>query len=294
MGKELYDQYACAAEIFRRCDALRPGTVEQCFDGTEEELKKTAVTQPCMFAMELAAAAVLNEKKILADAVAGFSLGEVSAAVFAGLFDLETGFRLVCRRGELMEQEASRFDTGMAAVIKLTPDAVTALCEQFPEIYPVNFNCPGQISVAGLSSRMPDFSAAVRQAGGRAIPLKVSGAFHSPYMEDAARAFAAELSEACVKTAALPLYSDVTGQPYTQNVTDLLSRQICSPVRWETLIRNMTAAGIDTFVEIGPGKTLTGMIRKISPDASARSYAEYLADCPESKDCARKEETIIC
>lgn len=278
MGKDLYERCPAAAGLFRMCDSVRPGTMEQCFNGTEELLKETRNTQPCLFAMELAAAAALTEKGIRPDAVAGFSLGEVAAAAFAGVFDAETGFRLVCRRGELMQREAQRFDTGMAAVVKLPPETVISLCEQYPEIYPVNFNCPGQISVAGLSSRMPDFSAAVRQAGGRAIPLKVSGAFHSPYMEEAASAFAEELARASVGQAALPLYSDMTGLPYGQDgrtAAELLSLQICNPVRWETLVRNMAASGIDTFVEIGPGKTLTGMIKKIVPEVTACSFAEY-------------------
>ncbi len=281
MGKELYERYPFAADIFRLCDSLRPGTMEQCFHGTEDALKETKNTQPCLFAMELAAAAVLEEKGIRPDAVAGFSLGEVTAAVFAGIFDTETGFRLICRRGELMQREAQRFDTGMAAVVKLPPETVISLCEQYPEIYPVNFNCPGQISVAGLTLRMPDFSAAVRQAGGRTIPLRVSGAFHSPYMKEATSAFAGELSKVSAGKMALPLYSNVTGKPYGQDsrsVTELLSLQISNPVQWETLIRNMAASGIDTFVEIGPGKTLTGMIRKINPEVTACSFTEYLTE----------------
>lgn len=281
MGKELYERYPSAADIFRLCDSLRPGTMEQCFHGTEDTLKETRNTQPCLFAMELVAAAALEEKGIRPDAVAGFSLGEVTAAVFAGIFDTETGFRLICRRGELMQREAQRFDTGMAAVVKLSKETAISLCEQYPEIYPVNFNCPGQISVAGLSSRMPDFSAAVRQAGGRTVPLKVSGAFHSPYMEEAASAFAGELSKVSVGKAALPLYSNMTGKLYGQDsrsVTELLSLQISSPVQWETLIRNMAASGIDTFVEIGPGKTLTGMIKKINPGVTACSFSEYLGE----------------
>ena len=276
MGKDLYDRYPCAAEIFHTCDAIRPGTLKQCFAGTEEQLKETATTQPCLFAVELATAAALAEEGVCPDAAAGFSLGEVAAATSAGIFNLETGFRLVCRRGELMQREARRFDTGMAAVIKLPSETVISLCEQMTDIYPVNFNCPGQIAVAGLSSQMPEFTAKVRQAGGRTVPLKVGGAFHSPFMEEAAKEFRKELENTPIQNATIPLYSNATGQPYTAETTDLLSRQISSPVRWETLIRNMIAAGVDTFIEIGPGKTLTNLIRKIDSDVNVCPAENYL------------------
>lgn len=276
MGKALYEKYPAAAAVFALCDRIRPGTAAQCFQGTEAELRETKNTQPCLFAMELAAAAVLLEQGIAPDAVAGFSLGEVVAATVAGAFDYETGFRLVCRRGELMQAEAEKFDTAMAAVVKLTPEQVQALCAEFPEVWPVNFNCPGQITVSGRADQMPDFSAAVRAAGGRAIPLKVKGAFHSPFMAEAARAFAGALAAADLRQPALPLYSNRTAAPYTADVAGLLSEQICSPVLWEALIRNMIADGVDTFIEIGPGSTLTNMIKKIDGGVSAKTLTEVI------------------
>ena len=159
MGKELYEQYPAAKEIFDMCDGIRSVTSEQCFCGTEEELKETKNTQPCLFAMELAAANVLVTHGIKPDAVAGFSLGEVVACAFAGVVDKETGFRLVCRRGELMQAAAEKQDTSMAAVVKLDNEKVKELCSKYSAVYPVNFNCPGQVSVAGLTSQMADFSA---------------------------------------------------------------------------------------------------------------------------------------
>lgn len=278
MGKELAETYSVAAQVFSLCDSLRAGTSAQCFAGTEEELKETKNTQPCLFAMELAAASVLQEKGIRPDAVAGFSLGEVVAATVSGCFDTETGFRLVCKRGELMQQEAEKFDTSMAAVVKLTAEQVQELCGRYSDVYPVNFNCPGQITVSGLSSQMADFFTDVKNAGGRAIPLKVKGAFHSPFMLSAADAFAQELAQAEIKERTVTLYSNLTAEPYTEDVIGLLSKQICSPVQWEKLIRNMIADGVDTFVEIGPGKTLTNMIRKISADVKAANVSEYLAN----------------
>ena len=278
MGKDLYDRYPAAKEAFRLCDGIRPGTSAQCFAGAAEELKETKNTQPCLFAMELAAACVLLEKGIAPDAAAGFSLGEVTAAAVSGLFDYETGFRLVCRRGELMQREAEKYDTAMAAVVKLTPGQVREICGRYTDIYPVNFNCPGQITVSGLSSQMADFFAEVKGAGGRAIPLKVKGAFHSPYMKAASAAFAAELERAAVKKPAIPLYSNMTAEPYGADAVGLLSGQISSPVLWEKTIRNMASRGVDTFIEIGPGRTLTNMIKKIVPDAAAVCAADYLAE----------------
>ncbi len=278
MGRELYERYPAARRVYDLCDALRPGTTAQCFDGTEDELRETRNTQPCLFAMELAAARALIEGGTVPDMVAGFSLGEVAAAAVSGAFDDETGFRLVCRRGELMQREAERFDTAMAAVVKLTPDQLREIVSRYPEVYPVNFNCPGQITVAGPSSLLPRFFSEVKAAGGRAIPLKVRAAFHSPFMSDAARDFAEELARVTFHERGIVLYSDVTAAPYGEDVAGLLSAQICSPVRWEELVRDMIANGADTFIEIGPGRTLTNMIRKISAEVRAVTVIDYLKE----------------
>lgn len=278
MGKELAEKYPAAAEVFAVCDSIRPGTSKQCFSGTDEELKETANTQPCLFAMELAAAKVLAEKGVKPDAVAGFSLGEVTAVTFAGLVDEKTGFSLVCRRGELMQREAEKFDTSMAAVVKLSDTQVEEICSKYEQIYPVNFNCPGQVTVSGLSEHMPEFFAEVKTAGGRAIPLKVKGAFHSPFMNAAAADFKTELDKVAFSAPAVPVYSDMTAEVYGDNPVELLSGQICSPVRWEKVIRSMIESGVDTFIEIGPGATLTNMIKKISGDVKAVTVTGYLKE----------------
>ena len=276
MGKELADKYRSAASVYEMCDSIRPNNSAQCFEGTEEELKETKNTQPCLFAMELAAASVLNEKGIVPDAVAGFSLGEVVAATVSGIFDNETGFRLVCKRGELMQKEAEKFDTSMAAVVKLTEEQVREVCAKYKNIYPVNFNCPGQITVSGLTEQMTDFFADIKAAGGRAIPLKVKGAFHSPFMNKAAEEFAEEIRKVNINKNNITLYSNMTAEPYTEDITTLLSEQICNPVMWEKIIKNMIRNGIDTFIEIGPGKTLTNMIKKIDPNVEAKCVLDML------------------
>lgn len=280
MGADLAQTSEAAGNIFAVCDEIRPGTSAMCFGGSAEDLRVTSNTQPCLYAMELAAAEALAERGLQADCVAGFSLGEVAAAAFAGYYSVQAGFRLVMRRGELMQACADRVRTSMVAVLKLSSEKVEELAGHFGQVYPVNYNCPGQISVAGQADQMRKFMAEVRENGGRAVPLKVAGAFHSPFMEGAREPFASAIDEELEKSpiGAIPLYSDVTAQPYGENFTELLSSQLCNPVRWEQLVRNMMKSGVDTFVEIGPGRTLTNMIHRISTDVKAVSYREMLEE----------------
>lgn len=267
MGKELYECSAAAKAVFDLCDTIRPGTSQQCFNGTKEELTVTANTQPDMFAVEVAAAKALVEAGIIPDALAGFSLGEISALAFSGAVSLEDGFRLVCQRGQLMQDASNAVDSAMVAVVKLPPEKVEELAGQFDQVYPVNYNSPAQTVCAGLSASMEGFKAAVKEAGGRALPLKVSGAFHSPFMATAAEGLKQVLAPMEFGTPDYPLYSNVTAKPYEQGqFQDLLARQVISPVRWQTIVENMIAAGVDTFIEVGPGKTLTGLIGKINSE----------------------------
>ncbi len=264
MGRELRDCSEAARSVFERADLVRPGTSSQCFEGPEEELLQTAVTQPCMFTMELAAAAALSERGVSPDFAAGFSLGELAALTCAGCFTLETGLRIVERRGQLMQRESLKRRTAMAAVLKLSDGEVEKLAAMFSEVYPVNYNCPGQLAVAGPQEELDRFCAAVREAGGRAVPLKVSGAFHSPFMAEAAVGFKALLSQTEFLTPSVPVYSDVTGRPYEGNARGLLADQIMSPVRWQSIVEHMVESGADTFIELGPGKTLCGLIARIN------------------------------
>ena len=226
--------------------------------------------------MELAAAAALTESGVHADMAAGFSLGELSALAYAGMADFETMFSLVCRRGELMQEAAEANPASMAAVVKLTAEQVQEICGGFSAVYPVNFNCPGQVSVSGRAEEMKAFGEAVKAAGGRVLPLKVKGGFHSPFMETAAAAFAAELEGTELRMPEISVYANRTAAPYPgegreAEGKELLGGQIVSPVRWEETIRRMIADGADTFVEIGPGETLCGMIKRI--DKNVRTFA---------------------
>lgn len=170
-----------------------------------------------------------------------------------------------------MQAAAEEQPTAMAAVLKLSNEDVEKVCAQFDQVYPVNYNCPGQVSVACAKEQLAPFSAAVKAAGGRALPLKVRGGFHSPFMASAAQGFAQVLAECTVEEPKLPLYANRTGEVYAGDPKQLLSQQIASPVRWETIVRNMIAAGADTFIELGPGKTLCGLIEKI--DKNVKTYA---------------------
>lgn len=271
MGESLCQESAAARAVFEMADAIRPGTSEQCFHGTKEDLTSTQNTQPDMFAVELAAAAALEEAGVQPSCLAGFSLGEISALAFSGAVSREDGFSLVCRRGELMADAAAQVEAGMVAVVKLPPQKVEELCQGFEQVYPVNYNSPAQTVVSGRADQMEPFKAAVKAAGGRALPLKVRGGFHSPFMASAAQGFAQVLAACEVGQPQLPLYANRTGEVYAGDPKALLSQQIASPVRWETIVRNMIAAGADTFVEIGPGQTLCGLIGKI--DKNVKTYA---------------------
>lgn len=270
MGLDLYERSPASRAVFDDLEKIRPGTLEQCFHGSEAELQETRSTQPCMVAMELAALAALQEAGFTPDMAAGFSLGELSALCCGGAMDAETAFRLTCRRGELMQRAAEACKTGMAAVVKLTNEEVEKLCAAFRQVWPVNYNCPGQVTVSGAEKEMAAFSAAVKAAGGRAIPLKVRGAFHSPFMAEAGEAFRRELAAETLRKPTIPVYANLTGEPYGEDVAATLGQQMCSPVRWEASVRGMIAAGAEVFVELGPGKTLCGLIGKT--DGSVRCF----------------------
>ena len=267
MGKSLYETSPAARQVFDTADKIRPGTSIQCFEGTTEELSVTKNTQPCLYCVDLAAARALEEAGVHADFAAGFSLGEVSALTFAGAFSEEDGFSFVCRRAEAMQAAAEQNPGAMAAVLKLPNETVEELCGSFSHVWPVNYNCPGQLVVAGEKTELEAFCAKVAEAGGKAVPLAVSGGFHSPLMADAAEQLEAVLEKTPVQPLRLPVYGNVTAEPYGEAVQELLTKQVKNPVRWQETVENLAAQGVDTFIECGPGKTLCGLIKKTVKDA---------------------------
>ena len=207
---------------------------------------------------------------------AGYSLGEIAALTYSGAVDLKTGFELVCRRGELMQRDADAAGSKMAAVVKLTNERVEEICREFQQVYPVNYNCPGQLTVAAAAEEFKAFSARIKEAGGRALPLKVAGGFHSPFMEKASADFGKLVKTIDFQTPEIPLYSNCTGQPYDSHFAELLEEQINHPVRWQAIVEDMIAQGVDTFIEAGPGETLCGFVKKIDPNVKAVNAEELL------------------
>lgn len=286
MGKGIYDTSPAARSVFEMVERIRPGTLHQCFEGTKQELSQTVNTQPCVFAVDLACAAALREAGVSPRAAAGFSLGEIAALAFTGVLSEEDAFRLVCRRAELMELCAREKTGSMAAILGLETGEAERVCKE-AGAWPVNYNCPGQLVAAGEAEAVSALRALAAQAGGKAVRLAVSGAFHSPLMTEASDGLAEELKRYALQKPAVPLYSNVTAEPYGADAADLIARQVKSPVLWQKTVENMLAAGFDTFVEVGPGTTLCGLIRRISPKANA-----FNAEDPESLENAvrRMEE----
>lgn len=282
MGKSLTEISPKAASLFELADSIRPGTSRQCFEGDPAELTQTANTQPCVFTVDLAAAYALEEAGVHADVAAGFSLGEMAALTFAGSFSEKDGFSLVCRRGELMQEAAQEHPSAMAAVLKLKDETVEQLCAGFPDVYLVNYNCPGQLVVAGGTEHLEQFCELAAEAGGRAKKLAVGGGFHSPFMEQAASAYLQELLRIGVNPPRIPVYGNRTAAPYEENREIMLAEQMKNPVLWTKTVERMAADGVDTFVEVGPGKTLSGLVKRILPHA-----AVYRVE-----DAATLEETI--
>lgn len=280
MGESLQSLTSQAAAVFSLADSIRPGTSAQCFTGMKEALAETSNTQPCVYCVDLAAARSLVGAGIHPDGVAGFSLGEMAALAFAGVFSDREGFSLVCKRGQLMEMAAKATPSTMAAVLKLENSLVEEICSHYKKVYPVNYNCNGNLTVAGDAAEMALFAKEIADAKGRVAPLAVAGGFHSPFMAEAAKAFRQELEGASFSAPNIPVYANLTGCPYGENPVDTLSRQMESPVRWQATIERMGADGFTTFIEVGPGKVLSTMMKRILPDAKVYQVedAHSLAD----------------
>jgi [acyl-carrier-protein] S-malonyltransferase len=276
MGKELYDRHEHTRQIFDLGgEAIKRFCVEESAAGSDDALQLTLITQPCLFLTELATVAALREIDVVPDGVAGFSLGEVAALVCAGLMNEEQAYRFVHFRAEAMQACANAHSGGMFAVLRLSAAAVEDMCRELTEAYPANYNCPGQTVVACGASSFDRLQKAASARGGKALRLDVNGAFHSPFMDEAKQAIMNYLAHEALGEMQIPLYANTTGQLYA-NPKELLARQVNSPVLWQNSIENMIADGFDTFIEIGPGRTLTGLIRKIDPNVKTFGYADIL------------------
>ena len=268
MGKELYDCSPAAKAVFDLADIIRPGTSQQCFEGTQEELNVTINTQPCLFACDLAAAKAAQERGIQPDCAAGFSLGEAAAIAFSGMLTEAEAFSMVCKRAELMNEAAQKNPGAMAAVMKLSPQQVETLCGPIENAWPVNYNSPKQTVVAASADTIDQVVEAASAQRGRAVKLAVSGAFHSPLMHSAADGLREYLASVSLREERLPVYANLTAEPYGGDKKETMAAQCENPVQWQKTIENMIANGVDTFIEVGVGKTLVGLIKKINPEVT--------------------------
>jgi [acyl-carrier-protein] S-malonyltransferase len=267
MGDSIAGASPAAASVLDRLGDLAPEVEALRRDGPLDALIPTSNAQPAILAVNCACAAALEECGVRPDIVAGHSLGEYTALVAAGVLDFDAGLPLVLQRGALMERSASAAAGTMSAVLGSTPEAVEEIIARWQErgvIANANDNAPGQIVVSGdvetLRAAADDF----RAAGARVIDLPVGGAFHSPLMADAERAFGAVLDATPFAEAHVPVISNLTATPATDPATvkDVLRRQITGRVRWRESIAAMQAFGVDTFVEVGPGKVLSGLVQR--------------------------------
>lgn len=261
MGLELAQCSEKAAKVFEMADKIRPGTSKLCFEGSKEELQKTENTQPSMFCVGFAAAEALREKGIKADCIAGFSAGEVAALACGGYLEPEEAFKYIIKRAENMKLSSEKNPGLMFAVIGLDSHKVKEICKSVSGCYPVNFNTDVQTSVACTKDAEESFQKLVSDAGGKTVKLSVSGGFHSPMMDEARARQEKEFKDIKFNNGIIPVYANVSARPYTAK--EEMFSQINSPVLWNQTILNMVEDGVDTFVELGPGRTLSKMILKI-------------------------------
>lgn len=280
MGKDLYDTNPVAKKLFDKADEILGFSITNVmFNGTDDELKQTKVTQPAVFLHSVATALCLGDE-FKPSMVAGHSLGEFSALVAAGALSFEDGLRLVSTRAMAMQKACEAAPGTMAAVIGLADDVIENICAEISNgdevVVAANYNCPGQLVISGTVEAVNAACAKLKEAGAkRALPLKVGGAFHSPLMAPAKDELQKAIEATEFKTPCCPVYQNVDGKPYTDpaKIKVNLIAQLTSSVRWTESVKNMIADGADDFTECGPGKALQGMIGRIDKSVSAHGVA---------------------
>lgn len=273
MGKDLYNDFTTCREIFDKANEILGYDLKSiCFEGPEDVLKQTENTQPALFVHSLAIFEVIKNFRV--DGVAGHSLGEYSALTAAGVFTFENGLKLVKLRGRLMQESGIRNPGTMAAIIGLSEEKLMEICESLSEVGIVqlaNYNSPGQIVISGNVLAVRKAIDIAKKSGAKiAKELVVSGAFHSPLMNYAYERIASELNQVKMSEPKYPVYSNVTGEKFQDlnQIRNLLIEQIIKPVKWQQIIENMIRDGIKTFIEVGAGKVLTGLIKRINADVN--------------------------
>ena len=276
MGRELYEQYPGVRSLFDRAQEILGFDLRAvCVDGPAERLEATDISQPAIFVASLAALEALRaeQPEVVAQCqgAAGLSLGEYTALVFAGSLDFESGLRVVQRRGQAMQAAALASPSGMTTVIGLAAAKIDELCARVAphgRVWKANMLGPGTVVVSGDRSALEQLEPVAMELGAmKVVPLAVAGAFHTPLMKPADEQLAAVLAAADVQAPRLPVYSNVTAEPHLSDpaaVRDTLARQVTVGVRWEESMQRMLADGFDTFYEIGPGRALTSLLKRIS------------------------------
>jgi [acyl-carrier-protein] S-malonyltransferase len=279
MGKDLYQQSAMAAEMFEKAnDILGFRITDLMFDGTDEDLRQTKVTQPAIFLHSVILAKTLGES-FKPGMVAGHSLGEFSALVVAEALSFEDGLKLVAQRAMAMQKACEAEPSTMAAIVGLDDKIVEDVCNEIEAVVvPANYNCPGQLVISGSFEGIDLACEKLTVLGAkRALKLSVGGAFHSPLMEPARAQLAAAIESTKVSKPLCPIYQNVSALPFTDpaEIKKNLIAQLTAPVRWTQSVQNMLADGASHFTEIGPGKVLTGLIRKIDKNAECENISAF-------------------
>jgi len=277
MGKDLYDNYPEAKQLFEKAnEILGYNITEIMFQGTDDDLRQTKVTQPAIFLHSVILAKVLG-KTFVPQMVSGHSLGEFSALTAVGSLSFDDGLRLVLQRALAMQKACEAEPSTMAAILGLDDNTVELVLTDIDDIVvAANYNSPGQIVISGTLSGIEIACERLKSAGAkRALPLKVGGAFHSPLMEPARKELAQAIHDTLFHTPLCPVYQNVDGQPYlhAETIKKNLIAQLTSPVRWTQTIRNMTADGATHYTELGPGNVLQGLIKKISPEVEVAGFS---------------------
>ena len=277
MGRELVSAFDVAATIYNRATEILGWDVAGLsFNGPEDKLASTEFAQVALYVNSMAAMAVLSQKGVVGSVVCGHSLGEYSALAAAGAINFEDGLSLVASRGKAMGLAAAERPGAMAAIIGLEDGQVEEICSRSGEVWPVNYNCPGQLVISGETDSVLRAIKAAETAGARkAVRLAVSGSFHSPLMRAAAGRMKEALVEAEIKDPAPPLLSSISCEYETaEGLKDLLVRQIVSPVRWWQAVERLIDDGVERFVEVGNGKVLSGLIRRINRDVKTSQVSD--------------------
>lgn len=275
MGKDLYENVPMAKEMFETANRILGFRITDImFAGTDEQLKETKVTQPAIFLHSVILAKALGGE-FRPDMVAGHSLGEFSALVAAGALSFEDGLTLVSKRAMAMQKACEQNPSTMAAILGLDDKTVEDICASIDGIVvPANYNCPGQLVISGSNEAIDTACARLTEAGAkRALKLNVGGAFHSPLMEPARIELEAAIKAAPFQKPVCPVYQNVDAKPHTDPdaIRTNLIAQLTAPVRWTQIVQNMLADGADSFVELGPGNVLQGLIKKVNREVAAES-----------------------